>query len=48
MKGVALKSCRQDPGEERDWPPPSAPAAVCWGRRGHNKLTNIDNSRYHR
>ena len=30
MKGVARKSSRQDPGETRDWPPPSAPAAVCW------------------
>ena len=29
MKGVARKSWRQEPGEERDWPPPSAPAAVC-------------------
>lgn len=29
MNGVALKSSRQLPGLDRDWPPPSAPAAVC-------------------
>ena len=30
MNGVARKSLRQEPGLERAWPPPSAPAAVCW------------------
>lgn len=29
MNGVARKSSRQEPGDTRDWPPPSAPAAVC-------------------
>lgn len=32
MKGVARKSSRQEPGETSDWPPPSAPAAVCWNK----------------
>ena len=38
MKGVARKSWRQEPGEESDCPPPSAPAAVCWGERGFFRI----------
>ena len=43
MKGVARKSWRQEPGEERDWPPPSAPAAVCWGKIVIRKYSSSQN-----
>lgn len=34
MNGVVRKSSRQEPGDDRDWPPPSSPAAVCCGDKG--------------
>lgn len=30
MNGVALKSSKQLPGLDNDWPPPLGPAPVCW------------------
>lgn len=33
MKGEALKSSRHEPGDCSDWPPPSAPADVCWKKQ---------------
>lgn len=38
--GVVRKSSRQEPGDDKDWPPPSFPAAVCCedkGERGRNE-----------
>ena len=32
MNGVARKSSRHEPGLDSDWPPPSAPEAVCCKR----------------
>lgn len=38
MNGDVRKSSRQEPGDDRDWPPPSFPAAVCCGdKRGGNE-----------
>ena len=37
MNGDERKSSKQEPGEERDWPEPSAPAPVCCAK---NKIKN--------
>lgn len=38
INGDVRKSSRQDPGEDKDWPPPSFPAAVCCEKqRGGNE-----------
>lgn len=34
MNGALLNSSRQDPGDARAWPEPSAPALVCCGTKG--------------
>lgn len=38
MNGLGLKSSRHDPGLTNDWPPPSAPASVCYREYNNHKL----------
>lgn len=42
MNGVVRKSSRQEPGDDKDWPPPSFPAAVCCGHKVGKKKNTKD------
>lgn len=42
MNGVVRKSSRQEPGDDKDCPPPSFPAAVCCGHKVEIKKKKND------